>query len=301
MSMQQGSAAGRAAEASEAGEFAAGFQRVEAEFPQIEERDLVPVNIDIPGAVATVLGSLPEIRALRPELAELRGFDLARFDRLRDYTLAVGHAHAMYRAATDPSNALTELAEEVMQLRDVLQADATALAKRRLLDESQTSKLRGGSSYKGAAFEVVGLVGLFREHWEKIQGRSALQTEELVRAGRLAQELVTAVGLREQSPAVVGAAAALRQRAYTLFFRAYDDVRRAVSYLRWHQDDGDKIAPSLFAGRGGRGIPEEVRPGETAASSPPPANVPSQVVPAANAPPLAAAAGLPGSSPFVRP
>src|SRR5690349_4844390 len=115
MSMQQGSASVTGAEASEAGEFAAGFQRVEAEIGQVQERDIVTVNLDIPVAVTIVLGSLPEIRALRAELAELKGFDIARFDKLRDYTLAVGHAHAMFRAANGPSDTLTELAEEVAE------------------------------------------------------------------------------------------------------------------------------------------------------------------------------------------
>ncbi|HEY3497821.1 MAG TPA: hypothetical protein VGK73_24150, partial [Polyangiaceae bacterium] len=244
--------------------------------------------------------SLPEIRAMRPEFAALQGFDLARFDKLRDYALAVGHAHAMYRAAAGPNGGLAELAEEVMELRDMLQADATALAKRRILDENQVSKLRGGSGYKTVAFEVVGLVGLLRERWNDVKNRSALQPEELEHAGRRAQELVTAVGLREQSPAMISAAAATRQRAYTLFFRAYEDVRRALSYLRWHENGGDSIAPSLFVGRGGRTVSDEVTTSETVQSNPPPANVPSQVVPAANAVPLPAAAGLPGSSPFTR-
>ena len=301
MSMQQGSASVTGAEASEAGEFAAGFQRVEAEIGQVQEREIVTVNLDIPVAVTIVLGSLPEIRALRAELAELKGFDIARFDKLRDYTLAVGHAHAMFRAANGPSDTLTELAEEVAELRDVLQADATALAKRRILDEQQVIQLRGGSGYKGIAFEVVGLVGLFRKHWEEIQGRCALQPEELEHAGRRAQELVTAIGLKEQGPAMVSAAMVVRQRAYTLFYKAYDDVRRAVAYLRWQTGDADKIAPSLFSTRGGsRPVPDEVPTTPAAGSTPPPANMPSQVVPAANAPPLAAAVGLPGSAPFGR-
>lgn len=62
------------------------------------------------------------------------------------------------------------------------------------------------------AFEVVGLVDLFRQ----IKGRSALELEELEHAGRLAQELVTAVGMQEQVPAAVRSASLLRQRAYTL-------------------------------------------------------------------------------------
>ncbi len=88
---------------------------------------------------------------------------------------------------------------------------------------------------------------------------------------------------------------------YTLFFNAYDDARRAIAYLRWHSNDAEKIAPSLFSGRGAaRSAPDEVPPTPTAGSTPPPANTPSQVVPAANAPPLAAAAGFPGSAPYAR-
>lgn len=35
-------------------------------------------------------------------------------------------------------------------------------------------------------------------------------------------------------------------RAYALFARAYDEVRRVVTYLRWHERDADQIAPCLY-------------------------------------------------------
>lgn len=281
----------------DAAEFVAGFKRVEAEIRAISDRELQIINIDVPGAVATVLGALPEIRALRSELTALPGFDLPRFDKLRDYALALGHTHAMYRAASGPSDGVTELAERVSNLRDILQADATALAKRGILDEGQVLKLRSGSGYKNIAFEVVGLIGLFREHWDKIHGRSALQLDELERAGELAQKLVTGVGLREQAPAALGAASALRQRAFTVLLRAYDEARRGISYLRWQTNDAADIAPSLFAGRGGRKAAEDV------ANSDEPTTTPLDTHVGAPAPAAAAnqATGLPGSSPFVRP
>jgi len=34
-------------------------------------------------------------------------------------------------------------------------------------------------------------------------------------------------------------------RAYTLFFNAYDDCRRAVTFLRWREGDADAFAPTL--------------------------------------------------------
>jgi hypothetical protein len=286
---------------SDAEEFVAGFQHVEAEIQALQERDLVPVNLDVPTAVAMVLGALPQIRALRSTFTQLLGFDIARFDKLRDYTLALGHTHAMFRAATGPSDAVTALAEDVTAMRDVLEADAMALAKRKILDEAQVTKLKSGSGYKNIAFEVVGLVGLFREHWDAIKGRSALQEEELEQGGQLAQQLVTAIGVREHAPVVVSAASDLRQRAFTLFMNAYDDVRRAVSYLHWADGGADEIAPSLFAGRGGRGAPE---PAPQPVPTPPVSPTPAATTPVTHlaptaVPDAATAVGLPGSSPFV--
>jgi hypothetical protein len=230
-------------------EFSESFHRLEAEIRAVPARDLIPVNVDVPAAITTVLGCLPALKALRSELAQLPGFNLERFDRLRDYALALGHTHAMHRTAAGPSDAVRKLANELSKIRDVLQTDAMALAKRRLLDQEQIIKLRGGAGYKSLAFEVASLIGLFREHWVHIEKRTAIQLEELEYAGRLAQKLITAVGVRAQAPAAVNAAATLRKRAFTLFSSTYAEVRRAVAYVRRHQKDGDLLAPSLFARR----------------------------------------------------
>ncbi|HEX4334524.1 MAG TPA: hypothetical protein VH062_01350 [Polyangiaceae bacterium] len=48
----------------------------------------------------------------------------------------------------------------------------------------------------------------------------------------------------------VAASSDLRTRAFTLFVNAYDQVRRAVSYLRWDDDDAGTVAPSLYVRRG---------------------------------------------------
>jgi hypothetical protein len=65
----------------------------------------------------------------------------------------------------------------------------------------------------------------------------------------LAEQFLQATGLRVQGPATVGEAAVLGQKAFTLFFNAYEDVRRALQYVRGKTGDADEIAPSLFAGR----------------------------------------------------
>lgn len=62
---------------------------------------------------------------------------------------------------------------------------------------------------------------------------------------------MAALGEREQAPGN-SAAVLLRQQAFTLFVNTYDQVRRAIGYLRWSTNDAETIAPSLWAGRGKR-------------------------------------------------
>jgi hypothetical protein len=39
-----------------------------------------------------------------------------------------------------------------------------------------------------------------------------------------------------------------------LFANAYDQVRRAITFLNWKEDDLDELAPSLYAGRNNSNI-----------------------------------------------
>src|SRR5712692_2947624 len=55
--------------------FGAAYQEVLGEIRAVPDGDVVFINIDIPTAVTTALGTLPEIRAARSQLAELAHFD----------------------------------------------------------------------------------------------------------------------------------------------------------------------------------------------------------------------------------
>lgn len=65
----------------------------------------------------------------------------------------------------------------------------------------------------------------------------------------------------------------MRQKAFTLFSSAYDEVRRAVTYLRAPFGDAEDITPTFFASRGGRrtDAPDD-EPGTGNAPSEPPAS-----------------------------
>jgi hypothetical protein len=56
----------------------------------INEDEIAAVNVDVPSAVATTIGSLPKILAYRAEAEKLPRFDIAHFDDLKLRTFAVG-------------------------------------------------------------------------------------------------------------------------------------------------------------------------------------------------------------------
>ncbi len=284
------------------GAYLASFERVEAEIRAIAEDALQPINIDIPTAVTTVVGAMDEILAQRDAIAKLGDFDLSLVDNLKDFAQAAGHAHGLYRIAIGSKDPITKLGQEVTGIRDLLFSDALALSKRGLLSETVVTPLRSPSGHRNIAYDTISLVALFRENARALAGKTPVTAEELNGAVRIAEELLAALGERDQAPATSAAAVLLRQQAFTLFVNAYDQVRRAISYLRWN-DDAESIAPSLWAGRGKRATVEAAPPATIAPATPgagtvtpnPPPPITPHLTPTSAAP---IGVGFPGSSPF---
>jgi hypothetical protein len=226
------------------------YQRALPAAQALGERDLIPLNIDLPTAVTTSIGSLGRLGALRARIVqELPGFDVGHLDQLETYTLAAAHAHAVYLAASAPPEELTALAEQGAALRDTLYSDAVALAKRGIIPGERLSDFKANVGFKNLAFDLLGLATLLRQNWQRIASRTALVAAELEQAEALGEQLVAAVGAREQARGLVAEGAQQRQRVFSLFVRSYNQVRRAISYLRWDEGDLERIAPSLYGGR----------------------------------------------------
>jgi hypothetical protein len=208
------------------------------------------VNLDIPSAVATALGALPEILSVRSDVVKHLGtFDITHFDRLQTYAMALSHAFARGKTSLSETHKLPDLNLEGTALRDTLFTDMAALAKRGLVDPDAFKSCKGYTGYKNVASELLVLVSAGRDSWSRIEGRCGITREELDRAEKITGHMLRLLGLRGQAPEIVAAAAEDRDRAFTLFVRSYDQIRRAVIYLRWGQGDADDIAPSLYAGR----------------------------------------------------
>ncbi len=172
--------------------------------------------------------------------------------------------------------------------------------------------------YKNLTFALMALAGLLRDNWQKIATKTATTSDDLDQAELIGDQLVNAVGTREQTPSSVADITEQRQRNFTLFLNAYDEVRRAITFLRWKEDDLESVAPSLYSGRGNSNARK--KGGDTGpATDHTPVNPPALAVPGAPAGttastgsthpalpgttlPCAAGAGvgLPGSNPFAR-
>ena len=171
-----------------------------------------------------------------------------------------------------------------------------SLVKRKLADGSEIAELRGNVGFQNQITDTLQLVGFFRRHWARIEAVTPVTTSDLEQASTLAASLANALGEREQGPASTSAPAEVRTRAYTKLVVTWDEIRRVVTFLRWHKGDADAIAPSLWAGRGGR-RGEEPTPSTPGISEP---ATPTPVTPVATDPSVPGVApGLPGSSPFI--
>jgi len=278
----------------------AAYKRLLPDIMAVQDTGLVHINLDVPLLVTTVLGTLPELRGLRARIAsELPQFDLATFDALEFRALALSHAHALFVAATKPTMTLPELIDAATKRRDLLYSDAMALSTRGLLDFAPFKEVKRANGHRALAVDLQVLAAGLQASWDAIQGKTAIRASELEEAAHLADQINYAVGYRDQGPQTVAETASIRHRAFTMLVRAYSDARRAVTYLRWHEEDADTIAPSLFAGRGG---PSRKRSEDSAAT-----DAASNVAPAQPTTPVAAPApapalppGFPASTPFIK-
>lgn len=134
-------------------------------------------------------------------------------------------------------------------LRDRLYEDALSLANHDLLHEERLKECKKSPSYRAIATDVLTLVALFKEQWPRIENRTPVTAAFLQQAGTRALDLLGAVGAKEQAPVTVGEAQLVRQQAFTLFSRAYEDARSAVQFLRRDYGDASEMAPTFYTGR----------------------------------------------------
>jgi hypothetical protein len=208
--------------------------------------EVVTINLAVPGAVTKALGIQLVLAALKERIvAALPEVDASIPEHLMTHAMALSHAHTLFLMASQDVDTLPSLAAEARKLRKILLRDAEGMIQRGLLDAAMMPRLRIDKGYGNLAFDLQLLAQLFRR-CPPPAGLTAVREADLQRAEKLAATILILLGHRKKLRASIEAAADVRNRAFTLFTRVYDEVRRAVVYLRWGDGDADRLVPSLY-------------------------------------------------------
>jgi hypothetical protein len=234
-------------------EGAASFARLEAEIVAVLRESVRPINVHVPSAAVLVLGTLPGLLALRDEILETcpcRPPEV--IDKLRDYALAAAHAHARVLPYDGGETRVRTLLNEALPLRERLLASAEALVAFGLLDAGAVASIRRGTGHLDTAQDLLSLGEIFRRAGPALVAKTPLDAADVERASHLGDLLLEAIGQKRQGTDGSndrGEAEEQLAQAFELLRRAYEECRRAVSYLRWHEGDADAIAPPLAHSR----------------------------------------------------
>lgn len=230
------------------------YERLLPEALALKEESLVPVNVDIPSALLTVMSVARKLPSLKSGLQALPWFPLPEVLCLPEYVLALYSAHLRFVAANEPLTSFWELLARARESRRLLLLDAKLLMSCGTLSAGLLRELSRTRGYKSVAFDLAKLSQLYRDNWELVQGRTGVREHEIEACRNLALTLVDAISRKEGKCPQVAAAMSIRQRMFVLLAGVYDELRRGVSYMRWHEGDADRLVPSLYRkGRASKG------------------------------------------------
>jgi hypothetical protein len=230
------------------------YERILPEAKALPSELLQVINVDINNAIMVGMAVAKRLPPFEAALRALPDFPAERLELFADYTLALYSAQLRYTYATSPIEKLPELNDTATRWRDVLLAEAKSLVARECIKAELLKELAGNHGYRNIAHDIAGLAHIFKTYWDAVKDQTGIRQAQIEEVEKLALKLTDAVAQREQSPEQVEAATEIRARIFTLFCRAYDEVRYGMQYLRRHSKDTDEIVPSLFAGRNNSNI-----------------------------------------------
>jgi hypothetical protein len=271
------------------------MEKVRREAEALQHDDLAPIIIDPIAASVTARGAYQKLLKFRDKILALPDFHAPYFEDFETYVRAAYYAQTMLQAASNPPAQFEELIAEASKLRESLLSDARALANRGIMSDKPLESLKGSVGFQNVASDLMTLTNMFRAVWPKLEGKTFVTEEELDRAEVLSDEVVYDLGQREQAPTKIADVSIDRQKTFTLFVTAYDQLRRAITFIRWNEGDADEIAPSLYSGKRRKVIAADETTQTTSSTTTPATTTPVATTPATKAEP---AVGLPGGDPF---
>lgn len=237
------------------------FESVRTEIAAVPAEALHSINLDVSRAARQGLVVAERLVPLFPELSTMSHLDFARVEKLPTYALALLCAHEQAELPDERAVPLAELLVEAVPLRADLLETAEMLGHFGLVSSERVAFIRSGHGHADTAADLQALGVLLGGAWPSIKDKVVITRAQVDRAIPLSALLQQAIGVREAEDDPLKARTDprhVRVQAFTLFVGAYDECRRGVSHLRWHEGDAAEIVPSLYPRRGGRTVAEDV-------------------------------------------
>jgi len=229
------------------------YERLLPRIEAVPKHRLRPLNVDVSTIVSRVYGAVRHFPTFAETLAKLPDYRFDLVAELGDLVGALLYVDSLVRITHASLGALPELVARGMALRELLIADARALIARKVLPPDTLDHLTGrtGALRVGSDLGVLGAI--FVKAWDRIEGRCGTTKEEVHEADRLSTALTMAAAERSNADRPRKAVLRLRVQTFTLVVDAYNEYRRGIHFLRAPHGDGERLVPSLWKGRGGRG------------------------------------------------
>lgn len=276
------------------------FERHKDRVRAIPTGKLLTINVDPLFAVQMVQKALPRLKALRARMIEeFTRFDPSDLDNLQGYGHCFVYTTMLLRATEPQVSGFDPLLEECSDTLGRLEAYLRAAIAADIITSSRLSELKGGVGHRNLVHDLLLVVQIYRSNWSKIEGKTFFTQADIRHADALAARLNATLAERDVKPGSLDEVTLDRQRAFTLFYRAYENVRRCVWFLLKSDDEEhllEEVMPSLHNNsRGGRKRPEETSPEPAPVTAAPAA--PAQGT--APQPPInGGRVGMPDSNPF---
>jgi hypothetical protein len=233
----------------------AAFDSVRTEILAVLTADLGPLNLDMARAARRGVVVAERIKPLLPIMAKLVDLDFRLVENMGTYAWAVLHTHDLATEGSAATAHLAVLLQEATPLRALMLGAAEVLALAGFVSNERVAAIRSGKGHVDTADDLQSLGRLYHELWDRVHDKAPVTLEMADRAITLSAELTKVLGgrdIKEDPLEEPKHPRHLRAQAFTLFARAYDECKSAVSYLRRHHGDADGIVPSLYPPRGRR-------------------------------------------------
>lgn len=226
----------------------------EAEFDLLSERRaaVTPARLastrglDPYRCATLVQAALAALGPYRDAILSHGGLTAERFDGLASTARAARFAHTRWSITARPQVSLASALADAIEVRDGLLDAARAASRKNLVDGSKLAELGAGRSAEDVGQNLTALHDLLRNAWDKLAGKTALEPADLDTAQEHAEALAYLVGRRDGTDTAVAQAADDRARSVALLVGDWDEVRRAMQFIRYHEDDAEVLAPTLY-------------------------------------------------------